>query len=116
MSARPAVVSDILAFETQPDRDEDLILCNVWWQQDNTDRSEKYMVFKAKNVTAGTLRPHHSRRSLGNLMLLQATPNMWCQFSYNIATTNSISKMLKVNFHYVIINDELRSDLYMFRR
>ncbi|CAE6458129.1 unnamed protein product [Rhizoctonia solani] len=52
-SARPVVIGDILSFDTQPDRDEDIMECTVNWKQDGNDRSDKYMVFKAKNVTAG---------------------------------------------------------------
>ncbi|KAG9119788.1 hypothetical protein FRC07_005024 [Ceratobasidium sp. 392] len=52
-SARPVVIGDILSFDTHPDRDEDLMECTVKWQQDLNERSGKYMVFKAKNVTAG---------------------------------------------------------------
>ncbi|KAG8718259.1 hypothetical protein FRC09_012928 [Ceratobasidium sp. 395] len=52
-SARPVIIGDTLAFDTYPDREEDLMECNVQWKQDFKPRAEKYMVFKAKNVTAG---------------------------------------------------------------
>ncbi|KAG9121178.1 hypothetical protein FRC07_002980 [Ceratobasidium sp. 392] len=52
-SARPVVLGDTLSFDTHPDRDEDLMECAVQWKQEGKPRSEKYMVFKSKNVTAG---------------------------------------------------------------
>ncbi|CAE6461815.1 unnamed protein product [Rhizoctonia solani] len=56
-STRPVVIGDTLSFDTHPDKDEDLMECTVKWKQDGKERSAKYMVFKAKNVTAGDTDP-----------------------------------------------------------
>ncbi|KAG8752564.1 hypothetical protein FRC12_011888 [Ceratobasidium sp. 428] len=56
-SARPVVIGDTLSFNTQPDREEDFIECDTKWTQDWKPRLEKYVVFKATNVTAGDTQP-----------------------------------------------------------
>ncbi|KAG8794864.1 hypothetical protein FRC12_020721 [Ceratobasidium sp. 428] len=56
-SARPVVVGDTLSFNVHPDKFEDLMECVIRWTQNWEARSEKYMVFKATNVTAGDTDP-----------------------------------------------------------
>ncbi|QRV94531.1 hypothetical protein RhiJN_22549 [Ceratobasidium sp. AG-Ba] len=56
-SARPAVLGDVLSFDTHPVIPEDLLECYVDWEQDFNSRSDKYIAFKAQNVTAGDLKP-----------------------------------------------------------
>ncbi|KAH7339964.1 hypothetical protein B0J17DRAFT_380208 [Rhizoctonia solani] len=55
--ARPVALGDILSFDTHPGQAQDLVECVVNWKQEGRDRSEKYMAFKAKNVTAGDTNP-----------------------------------------------------------
>lgn len=60
-SARPVAAGDLLSFNSNPGKPEDLVECTITWQQESKDRSEVYKAFKAMNVTAG--RPNSMRLS-----------------------------------------------------